>query len=186
MFGQWYHLSNPCGTIKAGYVCECVSFVQMANTHTGVYIPTGLTDDGLRSHLALWRHIRVLHLQNVLPGTFGGFTGPAPAAAVDHAIFSLFGGQKWCCSGEQPMNTSFLEWPYKVPERLGRRVVPFGTLAVPFQPRPVPEYHRPDFCDGIRDDPKNARFLEFENHPCTYLAMGLRFPATVDKVFATD
>jgi hypothetical protein len=163
----------------------CALDIQVANTHTGVYAPTGLTDEGLRTHLAPWRHARVLDLRNILPGTFGGFTRPAPAAAVDRAVFALFDGQSWCCSGEQPMNTSHLDWRYAVPEKLARRIVGAGTLSAPFEPRPVPQYRRPDFCDDIRSDPKNARFLEFENHPCTFLAMGLQLPATVDEVFAS-
>ena len=75
----------------------------MDNTHTGVYIPTGVTDEGLRAHLSRWAHTRVLDIRNLLPGTFGGFTNASLGLMTDNDAFTLFADKKWCCSGEQPM-----------------------------------------------------------------------------------
>ena len=82
------------------------------------------------------------------------------------------------------MQVRHLEWSYVLPQRLANRVQPTGTLVTQQQGSPVPQYQRPDFCDGIKDDVHNAQFLAFENHPCMYLAAGFRFPATVEELFA--
>ena len=158
--------------------------MQVRNTHTGAFIASGTTDEGLRAQLAPWAHVRILDLRNVLPGTFGGFTAPAAAQAADAAVAPLLADRKWCCSGEQPMNASHLEWPYALPRPLAHSVQPPGTTVAPHTPHAVPRYVRPAFCDGIREDAKNAKFLEFTNHPCTFLGMGLRVPDTVEQVFA--
>ena len=76
----------------------------MNNTFTGVYVPTGVTDEGLRTRLARWEATRILDFRNVLPGTFGGFTNASAARRVDEDTFALFADKKWCCSGEQPMD----------------------------------------------------------------------------------
>ena len=78
--------------------------LQMNNTHTGVAVPTGVTDAGLRARLARWAATRILDFRNVLPGAFGGFTSAAEARRVDDEMFALFADRKWCCSGEQPMD----------------------------------------------------------------------------------
>jgi hypothetical protein len=158
--------------------------LQMKNTYTGVYVPTGITDEGLRSHLAPWKNTRLLDFRNMLPGTFGGFTDPAVAKKLDDTIFMLFSDKKWCCSGEQPMENSHLEWPYALPGRLQERSPPVGAVKAPPAPHPLPVYRRPDFCDSIQADQHNARFLSYSNHPCTYLAMGIQFPLTVEELFA--
>eukprot|EP00892_Ulva_mutabilis_P003418 jgi/Ulvmu1/1448/UM011_0178.1 len=155
------------------------------NTFTGAFLPTGSTDEGIRARLRPWRHTRVLDMRNLVPGTFAGFTHTGDAAAVDAWAFQLFGRKTWCCSGEQPMAVERLEWPYVLPERLGGRVHAPGTLVLQApQQRAVPQYRRPDFCDEIPLDPVNAKFLEFENHPCTYLAMDLGLAATVREALA--
>lgn len=157
----------------------------MDNTFTGVFVPTGVTDEGLRAQLRRWRSVRLLDFRNVVPGTFGGFTDRAAAAVVDALAFELFGRNRWCCSGEQPMAVERLEWPYALPERLVDRVQGAGVHAVQPPPeRAVPRYARPDFCDDIRDDPVNAKFLEYENHPCTFLAMDLGLVGTVRQALA--
>lgn len=159
--------------------------MQVDNTFTGVFVPTGITDEGLRTRLQPWRAARVLDVRNLVPGTFAGFTNTRDAAAVDAAAFELFGRKKWCCSGQQPMAVEQLEWPYALPERLAGRVQAPGTLVVqPPLERAVPRYRRPEFCDGIRSDPVNSQFLEYENHPCTYLAMDLGLAGTVREALA--
>lgn len=150
-----------------------------------MFVPTGVTDEGLRARLRRWRSVRVLDVRNLVPGTFAGFTNARDAAAVDARAFELFGRKKWCCSGEQPMAVEHLEWPYALPAPLAERLHAPGTMAVqPPQARAVPQYRRPDFCDGIRGDAVNAKFLEFENHPCTYLAMDLGLVGTVQEALA--
>ena len=78
--------------------------MQMNNTHTGVAVPTGVTDVGLRTRLARWAATRILDFRNMLPGAFGGFIDAAAAKKVDEEMFALFADKKWCCSGEQPMD----------------------------------------------------------------------------------
>jgi hypothetical protein len=158
--------------------------VQVANTFTGAYIPTGITDEGLRQQLKPWGDVRTIELKNLVPGTFGGFTSRTAAAAVDEEVFPLFADKKWCCSGEQPMPVERLEWPYMLPPRLSARVQPPGTLLAQHWKHPVPKYIRPHFCDEIKQDPLNSKFLKLPNHPCTYLDAGIKFPETIPDVFA--
>lgn len=143
----------------------------------------GVTNEGLQKYLAPWKDVRTLELRYFLPGTFGGFTDVMQAAAVDEAVFPLFADKSWCCSGEQPMPIQHLQWPYLLPERLSSKMQQPGSLVAPLDYR-VPKYIRPDFCDGIKNDAVNAKFLEFPNHPCTYLALPYNFPSTVSDVFA--
>ena len=82
--------------------------MQMANTHTGVYLPSGVTDEGARQHLSRWAATRVLDVRNLLPGTFGGFTNASAALMLDNDVFPLYADKKWCCSGEQPMEVRSL------------------------------------------------------------------------------
>ena len=161
-----------------------VSSTQVNNTFTGAYIPTGVTDEGLQRYLAPWKAVRTLELRHFIPGTFGGFTSSHQAAAVDDAVFPLFADKSWCCSGEQPMPANQLQWPYALPARLSSRVQEPGTLVAPGVRHKVPSYTRPEFCDGIKDDPKNSKFLQYPNHPCTYLALPFNFPGTVPDVLA--
>ena len=77
-----------------------------------------------------------------------------------------------------------LEWTYKQPPRLSRRNQLAGTLVSTPQAMPLPSYTLPDFCEAIKSDEHNAQFLRFDNHPCTYLASGIVFPATIAELFA--
>ena len=78
--------------------------MQMDNTFTGVYIATGITQEGLQQHLAPWASARILDVRNLLPGTFAGFQDSQLARRVNDDMFALFVDKKWCCSGEQPMD----------------------------------------------------------------------------------
>jgi hypothetical protein len=164
--------------------CPAPTDVQMANTYTGVYIPTGITEVGLVHHLVRWQATRVLDFRNVVPGTFGGFTDASLAKRVDDETFVLFTDKKWCCSGEQPMAVHKLEWQYALPQPLADRVQSPGAMTAPHRRTPIPQYLRPAFCDDIHTDPHNAQFLAFDNHPCMYLGAGIVFPSTVEELFA--
>ena len=59
-----------------------------------------------------------------------------------------------------------------------------GDHVVAMKAAPLLAYTRPSFCDALADDKHNAQFLQFENHPCTFLAAGIALPATVQDVFA--
>ena len=166
------------GWITNGYA------LQMVNTFTGVYVPTGITDEGLRERLRPWEATRLLDFKNMIPGTFAGFTNNVDAVTVDTSIFPLFSDKKWCCSGEQPIPVSQIEWDYVLPRRLVHSVFPLGTTLAPLKPHPVPQYSRPVFCDGLKDDKVNAKFLKYQNHPCTYLNMGIVFPESIDQLLA--
>lgn len=154
----------------------------MANTHTGVYISTGVTDEGLRTQLHPWRDTRLLDLRNVVLGTFGGCTTPNIAAAIDARVFPLLEDRKWCCSGEQPAPVQQLEWAYRLPPRLAALSPVPGILVNADVRALVPLYERPAFCDDIAADKHNAQFLAFDNHPCTFLSRGIHLPATVDEL----
>jgi hypothetical protein len=156
----------------------------VTNTFTGAYIPTGVTDEGLKRYLAPWKAVRTLELRNFIPGTFGGFTDSQHAVEVDDIVFPLFADKHWCCSGEQPMPVHQLQWQYALPDRLSGKVQQPGTTVAPLTKHRVPQYTRPDFCDAIRNDSVNAKFLEFPNHPCTYLTVSYNFPSSVLDVFA--
>jgi hypothetical protein len=80
------------------------------------------------------------------------------------------------------VQVSHLEWAYQLPARLPVLASPMESVQV--QPKALPAYVRPAFCDAIKDDKHNAQFLAFENHPCTFLAAGIAFPATVQELFA--
>ena len=149
-----------------------------------MYVPTGITDEGLRRRLQPWQAVRLLDFRNLIPGTFGGFTSAAAARAVDDAAFPLFADKSWCCSGEQPIPVAHIEWQYILPAKLQGRLQPPETEVAPFQAYPVPRYERPLFCDGLKTDKVNAKFLLFNNHPCTYLNMGIDFPPQLDRLLA--
>lgn len=170
-------------TIWGTYV-QYGEFLQVNNTFTGAYIPTGVTDEGLERYLAPWKDVRTLELRHFIPGTFGGFTDSQQAAAVDNAVFPLFADKSWCCSGEQPLPVDQLQWVYALPVRLSSRVQLPGTLVAPLVKHRVPEYTRPQFCDDLKIDPVNAKFLQYPNHPCTYLALPYNFPGTIPDVLA--
>jgi hypothetical protein len=158
--------------------------LQVSNTFTGAYIIDGATDEGLRAHLAPWQDVRVLELKNLVPGTFGGFTEPGKAAQIDDRVFGMLTDRKWCCSGEQPMPVAQLEWPYALPMRLRERIQAPGTLVAPYHPYPVPHYEQPQFCEDIKQDVHNAKFLSFDNHPCTFLGMNIVLPSSVQEILA--
>jgi hypothetical protein len=84
------------------------------------------------------------------------------------------------CSGEQPVDVSWITWWYQLPQPLGAGVV---------IPWPVPRYLEPPHCLRIRSGEAgqlNIGFLKHTNHPCTFLSQGTRLPATLDEVLASQ
>ena len=106
----------------------------------------------------------------------------APLSIESFTLASL----PWCDFKQLCVQVEQLEWPYALPQRLSKRLQPPGTQVAPVATTfvQVPHYARPAFCEAIREDKHNAKFLEFDNHPCTYLAAGIALPATIPEVFA--
>ena len=80
------------------------------------------------------------------------------------------------CSGEQPIDVSWITWFYELPKPLAQGV-----------PRSwaIPQYTQPAHCQRIRDREAgqlNVDFLQHANHPCTFLSQGIQLPATLEDV----
>jgi hypothetical protein len=84
------------------------------------------------------------------------------------------------CSGEQPIDVPWITWFYILPPPLSVGVPPSWG---------IPKYVKPPHCQLIHNGSAgqlNIAFLQYENHPCTFLSQGTVLPDTLDNLLPSQ
>jgi hypothetical protein len=87
---------------------------------------------------------------------------------------------EYACSGEQPIEVSWITWWYQLPRPLA---------ASPPSNWQLPVYELPPHCEKIREGAAgqlNVAFLSHANHPCTFLQETYYLPSTLEDLLPSQ